>query len=68
MDVGEIEINCCLMHNPAFTVWLSLSVFHLAHQSFPHTILNSYVFLKGWEPTALPSLPLSLPLFSRYFF
>lgn len=48
--------------DPAFTVRFSLSASHLANRTFLHTILNSYVFLKGWEPTALPSLPFSLPL------
>lgn len=63
MSVGQAEINCCLVNDCAFTVWFSLSAFHLAHQSSLHTILNSYVFLKGWEPTTTPpslALPPSL--------
>lgn len=47
--------------DPAFTVRFSLSASHLANRSFLHTIQNSYVFLKGWEPTALPSLPFPPP-------
>lgn len=66
MSVGQAEINCCLTHDRAFTVWFSLSAVHLAHQSFLHTILNSYVFFKRVGAPHYPSLPPSL--FSRYFF
>lgn len=64
MSVCQAEVNCCLVYDCAFTVWFLLSAFHLAHQSFLHTILNSYVFFKRVGAHHYPSLtlPPSTPL------
>lgn len=72
MSVSQAEINYCLAHDRAFTVWFSLSA------SFSSPVFSAYhskflCFFKRVGAQHYPSLPTSLPtslhpFFSHYFF